>query len=257
MTSQDALHELLARLGANKGASVLVSEKELNDWPESAVRAMRAEKLLVRASPATSVVCPGCEQECVMLVHTLTHDLRRPASFIVCDKRDDINRVPVPTSLLEQWQCSGHAIADLLASLLGLRRPDSGNITAGRWEVGVLKGRRGSSHLLLLAQGTLTLALAGHSIALGDVLELGDNCVNLDRRALLRRVDRPIGSAGDTESAAQRRARLSQCVQAEKDKGTMGFLKAVAQQEGISVSRLKQLIGPKEEPLRPARRRSP
>jgi hypothetical protein len=28
-----------------------------------------------------------------MPVHTLTHQTRGPASFIVCDKRSDINRV--------------------------------------------------------------------------------------------------------------------------------------------------------------------
>ena len=62
MTPQDALTELLARLGANNGAAVLVSEKELSGWPAAAIQAMKSQKLLVKAEPASSAVCPGCER---------------------------------------------------------------------------------------------------------------------------------------------------------------------------------------------------
>jgi hypothetical protein len=247
MTPMNAILELLARVGASNDAAVLVSEEELGLWPAAAVNAMKSQKLLVKGSPAASVVCPGCEQECTMPVHTLTHKTRGPASFIVCDKRDDINRVPVPISLLEQWQFSGLAIADLLAGLLSLRRPDSSDTTSGRWEIGVLKGKKGSSHLVLSADGQLTLSLAGHSIAMDDILELADGGFKLDRRALIRRVDAPVGGAGDKESATRRRVRLKKRVQVEKNKGTKAFLKSVAEEEGISVPRLKQILRPKTQ----------
>jgi hypothetical protein len=55
-------------------------------------------------------------------------------------------------------------------------------------------------------------------------------------------VDKPIAGAGDPESAMQRRARLKKRVQSEKDKGTIAFLKIVAEEERISVPRLKQLL---------------
>jgi hypothetical protein len=58
----------------------------------AAVAAMKSQKLLAKARPAVSVVCPGCEQECVMPVHTLPAGPRGPASFIFCDKRSDIQR---------------------------------------------------------------------------------------------------------------------------------------------------------------------
>jgi hypothetical protein len=70
MTPLDALRELLERVGASRDAAALVSEVELSQWPAEAVRGLKAQKLLARASPAVSVVCPGCEQECVMPVHT-------------------------------------------------------------------------------------------------------------------------------------------------------------------------------------------
>jgi anaerobic selenocysteine-containing dehydrogenase len=105
MTPQDALIELLARVGARDGAAVLVSAEELSQWPAAAVAAMKSQKLLARARPAVSVVCPGCERECVMTVHTLPAGPRGPASFVVCDKRSDINRVPVSPKRLMAVRC--------------------------------------------------------------------------------------------------------------------------------------------------------
>ena len=243
--------DLLARVGASKGAMVLVSEEELGHWSTAAVEAMKAKKLLVKTRPSASAVCPGCEQQCVMEVHTLPAGPRKPRPFIVCDKRSDINRVDVPISRLEQWQASASSIADLIAGLLGSRRPDSGDLSAGRWEIGMCKGAKHSSHVVLLADGRLTLSLAGHSVTLADILTLESKGFTLDRRTLVRMVDHPIAGAGDAESATQRRARLKKRVQTEKDKGTKAFLKTVAEAEGISVPRLKQLLHSKSRPSTP------
>ena len=175
---------------------------------------------------------------------------RKPQPFIVCDKRSDINRVGVPISRLEQWQASGTSIAELITGLLGLPRPDSGASSAGRWEIGVFKGAKRSSHLVLLADGKLTLSLAGHSIALAEVLTLEGSGFKLDKRAMALLVDRPVASAGDAESATQRRTRLTKRVQAERDRGTKPFLKTIAEEEGISLSRLKQLLSKSSEPAK-------
>jgi hypothetical protein len=256
MMPMDVILELLARVGASNGATVLVSEEELSEWPALAVKALKSQKLLVKASPATSVVCSGCEQECVMPVHTLTHETRGPASFVVCDKRDDINRVAVPGERLRQWRCDAHAIAGLITGLLGLRRPDSGDTSAVRWEVGMFKGRKHSSHIVLTADGQLTLCVAGHTVALADVLTLEGNSFKLDKQTLIRLVDKPVAGAGDTESAAQRRERLKRRVQAEKAKSNKAFLKTVSEDEGISVSRLKQLLKETSKPTKAQHRRS-
>ena len=72
----DAILELLARVGASQGVPVLVSEEELSQWPDAAVTDMKSQNMLVKARPAATVVCSGCEQQCVMPVHTLTHETR-------------------------------------------------------------------------------------------------------------------------------------------------------------------------------------
>jgi len=251
MTPDAALVELLERVGARHGASVAVSNHELSAWPSAAVAAMKSQCLLTKARPATSAVCPGCERECVMPVHVLTDKAREPAAFIVCDKRSDMNRVPVPVSCLEQWQASGDSIAALLAELLGLHRSGTSGTDAARWEVGVLKGTKHSSHLVLVADGKLALSLAGHSVPLADVLTLESDAFKVDRRSLTRLVDQPVAGAGDVESAAQRRERLKKRVQAVKNKGVKAFLKTVAEEEGITPSRLKQLLREENSPAKP------
>jgi Transposase IS66 family len=185
MTPLDALLELLERVGASRGAAALVSEDELSRWPAEAMRELKAKKLLQTASPAVSVVCPGCEQECVMPVHTPPAETGAAASFVVCDKRDDINRVAVSAERVRQWRAPAASIADLITGLLGLRSPDAGAISSGRWEIGMLKGRKHSSHIVLISDGQLTLCVAGHTVALADVLTLEGDSFKLDKQTLM------------------------------------------------------------------------
>jgi len=242
MTPEAAFTELLDRVAALQGVSVLINGDELAQWPGEAVTAMKAQQLITRARPASSAVCPGCEEECVMPVHAIPASSREPALFIVCDKRDDIGRVPVADAQLEQWQASGDSIADLLAGLFGLHRPNMGSSSANRWEVGVFRGKKHASHLVLLAGGKLTLTLAGHSIALSEVLALNGDVFKVDARRLTHLVDHPVAGAGDVESAEQRRERIKNRVNELKAKGVKAFLKTVAEEEGLSISRIKQLI---------------
>lgn len=246
MMPQAVLIELLDRIAASHGAPVLIGADELADWPAEAVTALQSQGVITRARPAVSAVCPGCERECVMPVYTLTGAGHVAGAFIVCDKRSDINRVPVPVDRLEQWQVSGESIAGMLAALLGLHRSGRDDTSGGRWEVGLLKGAKHSSHVVMRAGNGLTLELAGHSVALAEVLALDNGTLSVDRRALTRLVNQPVAGAGDVESAAQRRERLKKRVQALKAKGVRAFLKTVAEEEGISVSRLKQLL--KDDP---------
>lgn len=178
-----------------------------------------------------------------MPVHTTHVSSGQPALFIVCDKRDDISQVPVPLASIEQWQASGDSIAELLAGLLYLQRTRMGDSSGGRWEIGVFRGEKHASHLLLVADENLTLTLAGHSIALSEVLMLDGDAFKVDARRLTRLVDHPVAGAGDNESAEQRRERIKNRVNELKGKGIKAFIKTVADEEGVSTSRIKQLIG--------------
>jgi hypothetical protein len=189
MTPLDAILELLARLGAGNGAAVLVSEEELSHWPPVAVKAMKSQKLLLRARPATSVVCPGCEQECVMPVHTLPTGRRGPVSFVVCDKRDDINRVGVASKRLTQWRCETDALCGFAAQSLGIRRSDRQPVSSELWEIGIATGHKRSQMLCLGADGKLTLVAGNNAVPFSEFVIWRNGQFSLDQATIRLQVD--------------------------------------------------------------------
>ena len=208
MTAIDALLELLGRVGACRDAAVLVNDEELLQWPRAAVKAMKSQKLIVKARPASSAICPGCESNCVMPVHTLPATTGKPSSFIVCDKRSDINRVPVPPGRLIQWQCNADLVSGFVASSLGLRSPGRNTDSAGRREIGIVCGDKRSQMLCLEASGTLTLVVGNSKVPLAEFIEFHKGAYTLDA-APIRRLADSATTADDryTPSNARREAR--------------------------------------------------
>jgi hypothetical protein len=208
MTPQAALIELLARVGARNGAAELVSAEELGQWPAAAVAAMKSQKLLARARPASSVVCPGCERECVMSVHTLAAGLHGPASFVVCDKRDDINRVSVSADRLMQWRCDADAVCGFIATSLGLRRSDQHPADAGLLNIGMASGDKRSQMLSLRGDGELALVAANNAVPLADLVGYRDGVYSVDGDMIRQLVDSATtANPRYTPSNARREAR--------------------------------------------------
>jgi hypothetical protein len=238
VTGAQALAELLDRLGTSRAGQIYVDEVELRSWPAKAVTAMKSAGLLAASADALSVICPGCERQCTMPVHVL------PAvpAFVVCDKRSDINRVAIETESLKRWVTRGEAVAALLARLLRLRRRAGALGENGRWEIGTVRGRKGSSHLVLKADGELKLDLAGHTLVLTDVLRLKGAGLAVDQTSLIGCVDNPVSGGGDRESAEQRRARLIRRLAELKSNTRRDFFRTVAREEGISQQRLRQIV---------------
>lgn len=207
MMPLDALLELLERVGAGDGA-VLVSEEELRGWPAQPVRQLKSQKLLMKASPAASVVCSGCEQECAMLVHTVPAGPGKAASFVVCDKRDDINRVAVPAEWLKQWRCGAEAVAAFVAQSLGLRPDCRRKIDAGLWELGLVTGRKRGQVVCLRASSALELVVGSKAVSLSEVIRFGPQGYGVDGTAIRQLVDTATtGDARYTPSNARREAR--------------------------------------------------
>jgi hypothetical protein len=206
MTPLDALLELLERVGAGGGAA-LVSEAELKGWPLETVRAMKSQRLLLKASPAASVVCPGCEQECTMPVHSVSAETGKAASFVVCDKRDDINRVAVDAERLRQWRCGAEAVGAFVALCLGLRPESQRKIEAGLWELGLAKGKKRSQMLCLRANRELELVAGNHAVPLAELVSYGLEGYCVDGAAIRQLVDTATtGDSSYTPSNARREA---------------------------------------------------
>ena len=90
----------------------------------------------------------------------------------------------------------------MIAGLLGLRSPDADAslLGVGAWHV---NGRKHSSHIVPDRRRPAYSCVAGHTVALADVLTLDGDSFKLDKQTLIRFVDKPVAGAGDQESAAR------------------------------------------------------
>lgn len=245
MKPQAILVELLARLESQQGERIFITEDELNIWPNAIVIAMKSYGLITKTLSAKSTLCIGCEQQCTMPVEILINKSGEPRAFVVCDKRSDINRVPIPLNHLELWQLTTDSIAALLAKLLEIPHTKTGNNTESQWEVGIFKGKHHSSHMVLLANSILQLVLAGYEIPLIEVLSFDGTSFKIDKQKLTKLVDNPAAGGGNSESAMERKDRLIKRKRELQNKGHKNFLKIIADEEGISDSRVKQLLANK------------
>lgn len=169
---------------------------------------MKSQRLIVKAPPAASAICPGCERECVMPVDTLSGAAGARSSFIVCDKRSDTNRVPVSSERLVQWQCSADLVSEFVAASLGLRPPTRQSKTAGPWEIGIFFVGKRNQMLCLEANGTLTLIAGKNGVPLADFIEFHGREYALDV-AMVGRLVNAATTADDryTPSNVRREAR--------------------------------------------------
>ena len=189
MTPREALLDLVARVGARDGAAVRVSETDVRQWPAEAVAALKAHRLLVRARPARTVVCPGCEADCVMPVQTIPAGPRAAARFIVCDKRSDINRVALTTAHVDQWKCDAEALARFVVAQLGLRRSRHRIDASGTRPLGLAAGDTRHQMLGLRTHGDVTLVVADTAVALADLIDFDRGAYVLDTAAIRHLVD--------------------------------------------------------------------
>ena len=208
MKEADVLPALLDRLAAG-GDPAMFSAQELAEWPHHALNQVKTAGLLTQTAPAASVTCPGCEEECAMPVEmaTLASGTLRP--FVVCDKRDDTGRVPVPLAMLEQWQCSADAVCGFVAASLELRRSDKRRpASADFLEISVATGNKRSQMLCLQTDGELMLMAGGNKVPLADCVHYSDGAFSVDAGMINLLVDAATTADNRyTPSNAKREAR--------------------------------------------------
>ena len=208
MTPQAALIELLARVGASQDAAALLSNHELNQWPDTAVAAMKTQRLLTKARPATSAVCPGCERDCVMPVQTRIHPSRGAVSFIDCDKRSDVSRVMVSLERLEQWRCTADAVCGFVAASLALQQSDQQPSGGNLVNIGMVRGDKRSQMLALRIDGELALVAGNGAMPLVDLVVFQDGVYSVDATMVRQMADSATpADPRHTPSTAKREAR--------------------------------------------------
>lgn len=247
----DELVGLLDRLALGPGAAVALDAAEVAAWPPALAAAMVGQGWMARAAPAASVICPGCEEACVRPVHRRPRDDGAGAlAFVACELRADMGRVPIAPALLERWQVTRQTVGDALARVLG--RPAAqplGEVVRLGW-VDSDAGR--APVLLAEGGGGWRLVVAGQRLELPQVLTWDGSTIGLNMAALRRHALSGHG-AEVGERPADRAGRLQRRKTELVQAGERRFLKVIAAEEGLSETRVKQLLAwePKREAAGP------
>jgi len=198
MTESGLLEQILERLGRAEPDGEIIGADEAGQWPDGALASLIKAEVLRPAQPARVIECDGCERNCFMPVIVRTaEDGRVARAFISCDKPDvNAGRIGVEMSRLDQWQLTGETLAGAVARLLGFNKPPQQNGTGNHWTLGLLADKESKGAVTLSVENGASLAVAGQSIPLAQVLTLGESGLKADKDALLRVVD------GDTQEPA-------------------------------------------------------
>jgi len=99
--------DFLLALADRKGKSLFLSSRDLKQWSEPLILALKQHQILKKATLPKQVTCSGCEEYCGgMDVYSQTKRSGEIVSFVICDKRDDTNRVILEGDELEWWEIS-------------------------------------------------------------------------------------------------------------------------------------------------------
>ena len=204
MTPYAALTDLLTRLAAQDGGAVHVGVDDTSQWPAAFVAAAKSAGLLKKVRPASSIVCPGCERQCMMPVHVVPATDGRPArAFISCDKPEDMGRVKVEPSDLVRWRITDESLARALSNLLVISDPPQRHSIDRRWIIGPLPGHKEPRSLTLALDGDVTLLAAQREILLASLLNLDGEALHIDDASLLDLIEgdtrQPKAEKGSTE----------------------------------------------------------
>ena len=142
-----------------------------------------------------------------MPVDTIPSSTGKSASFVVCDKRSDINRVAILSGQLVQWQSSTTVVAKFIARSLSVRW--QGTTSRGNeLEIGIVKAARKSQMLCLRSERELALVAGTGVLPLIEAVTFAEGRFTLDVELVEQLVNNSSTSdARYTPSNAKREAR--------------------------------------------------
>jgi len=247
MTPEAVLVELLARISARPGSAVYIRSAELETWPAEVVAALQAAGLLTRANSSLRMVCPGCDRMCSKPVRVRPAIDDRPADMVIdCDEPEAMGQIYVEPLALERWQSSAELLAEALGRVLNFGRPPQRHSTDGRWILGYLKGTHRQSVVELEVGREVSLFVNGHAIGVTEIIRFDGNALAADPTELLELANRRVPN-GRTEGPDDRRKRIELRIRELKKGGIKAFLQAVAKEEGVTPTRIKQILGRRQK----------
>lgn len=144
-----------------------------------------------------------------MRVHTVTQpNLTAATSFVVCDKRSDINRVTIAAARLALWRCDAKAICGFVSASLSLAQSSVQLSQEGLLPIGMIRGNKRTQMLCLRVIGYLALVVGADSVPLVDLVSYDNGSFTLDQSLIYQMVD--VATTADprhTPSTTRRDAR--------------------------------------------------
>lgn len=205
MTLDDVLQELIQIL-SSKGDGT-ISWEQVREWPQSTIEIFQNAGWIKPKAPAKSVVCPGCEENCFMPVHSIPGKNDQPGKyFVACDRRDDMGRILIPPDYLQQWQVTEKQVAEWIARELGLRGKPKRHKESNNIFIGDVQGKKKTGPLELSCTEPASLESSRHSFSLVEVAYLKENQLVIDQSAIFNLIDRPPPANRYTPSIVRREA---------------------------------------------------
>lgn len=120
MHYNQVLQQIFKRLNNSNREELLLYEEEISAWPEDCYTMLLRQGIIKPASPARSINCPGCEENCFMDVNVLLGTETRPTRyFVFCNRRDDTGRIAIDKKSLQRWQINIDNFIQFIATSLG------------------------------------------------------------------------------------------------------------------------------------------
>ena len=206
MTLEDSARELLQCLGTNGDTEI--PWEQVHRWPIGAIDSFLNAGWLMPGDNTETVECPGCEENCAMLVEVYPADDGEDVrAFVACEDRN-FGRVKIPPARLQKWRLTQGQVARWIADILTLRfsgkRIDGGKLL----ELGLVSGEKRAQMLCLHTAGELALVAGSNRIPLVDAIQFIDGALSLDANLVRQLVDTSTtGDARYTPSIARREVR--------------------------------------------------
>jgi hypothetical protein len=207
MNSSLALIDLLQRLAGNHGQEILVTKEELCQWSPVEVKALQTQGIVTKTRPASSALCPGCEEGCIKPVYRLTSS-DNSALFVVCDNRDDTNRISIDTNILIQWRCAIEFICGFVVTCLGIHQSEKHGIEDMIFPLGTVSGNKRCHLIHLHVTAEILLKAGTSSIPLVDLVGFDGMVYSLNTIMIRQWIDAsPAADNSYTPSNVRRESR--------------------------------------------------
>ena len=245
----DYLSLLLRQLAAVDDDKFLISHEERVEVPDDVWATMAQLKIVQQAQHAKSVICDGCEENCVRPVHIYPANVKSPArAFVVCDVREDVGRVNVDFERLNQWQVSEQQLAEMVRDLLG--NTQSMAKDNALWRLGMVNGGTHKSQVSLKFDREALVLASGHSVQLMELLSIDKNTLKIDLKKIKKMVNEPTGFSDDVESTKAKDARLLKRKNELKSQSVSKFIQKICEEENLSATAVKNSIKRAEEAIK-------